>query len=82
VGDDSTARPRALVIEDEFIIAVHLEAALSGAGREVVGPVGDLAAGLDLAARERLDAALLGLKIQGEDVSPVAEALAARACPS
>jgi DNA-binding response OmpR family regulator len=70
-----------LLAEDEVIIAIHLEEALGGAGWEVVGPVADVGSALGLAARERLDAALLNVGLRGERSFPVAEALAARGVP-
>jgi CheY-like chemotaxis protein len=70
-----------LVVEDEAIVAMHLEALLRGAGWEVVGPVGRADAALGLAGRESLDAALLDLDLRGESGVPVGEALAARGVP-
>ena len=79
--DGGAARPRVLVVEDEAIVAMHLERVLEGAGWEVVGPAGQVDAALRLAWREPLDAALLDLDLRGESGAPVAEALVARGVP-
>ena len=79
--DDGPARPRVLVVEDEGIVAMHLERVLRDAGWEVVGPVAHQLAALRLARREPLDAALLDLDLRGESGAPVAEALVARGVP-
>jgi hypothetical protein len=70
-----------LVVEDEAIIAMHLERVLEDAGWEVVGPVAHQLAALRLARREPLDAALLDLDLRGRSGAPVAEALVARGVP-
>ena len=45
---------RVLVVDDEFLIAAQLEADLTAAGAEVVGPSQTLQEASDFAARERL----------------------------
>ena len=79
--DDGVAKPRVLLVEDEPIVAMHLERVLRDAGWEVVGPVAHQLAALRLARREPLDAALLDLDLRGESGAPVAEALVARGVP-
>ena len=79
--DGGAARPRVLVVEDEAIVAMHLERVLEGAGWEVVGPAGQVDAALRLAWREPLDAALLDLDLHGRSGVPVGVALAARGVP-
>jgi DNA-binding response OmpR family regulator len=79
--DGGAARPRVLVVEDEAIVAMHLERVLERAGWEVVGPAAHQLAALRLAWREPLDAALLDLDLRGESGAPVAEALLARGVP-
>src|SRR5215213_6916651 len=56
---------RALVAEDEALIAMDVEAALRRAGWEVVGPVSRAADAARLAAREPLDAAVLDIGLGG-----------------
>jgi CheY-like chemotaxis protein len=81
MADDGVAKPRVLVVEDEAIVAMHLERVLERAGWEVVGPAAHQLAALRLAWREPLDAALLDLDLRGESGAPVAEALVARGVP-
>jgi len=72
---------RILVVEDEMLIAMVVEAVLDDAGCEIVGPIGRLAPAVESAEREAIDAALLDVNLHGEEVFPVAEALAARNIP-
>ncbi len=81
MSDGGPWRPRVPVVEDEAIIAMHLQTVLEDAGWEVVGPVAHAVAALRLARREPLDAALLDLDLRGESGAPVAEALLARGVP-
>lgn len=64
-----------------MLVALDLEAALAAAGAEVIGPATRLDEALDLARRERLDAAVLDINLDGEPVFPVAEALLRRTVP-
>ena len=71
-----------LVVEDEALIALDLEARLGRHGWRVLGP----AATVDQALRllrdgETPDVALLDVNLGGEPVTPVAEALRARGVP-
>lgn len=80
-GDALRGR-RILVVEDEYMIADEVAEALETAGAEVVGPVGQVGAALDLARVEgRLDGALLDVSLNGEMVWPVLDALAERGVP-
>ena len=72
---------RVLVIEDEFLIAMDIQAMLRDIACEVVGPIGDLASALRAARQETLDLALLDVNLGGEPVTAVADALVARAVP-
>src|SRR5215472_16235542 len=72
---------RVLIIEDEAMIAGMIETILSAAGWSVVGPVGTLERALDTIERERLDAALLDVRINGRDVYGVADVLMQRGIP-
>ncbi len=67
--------PKVLVVEDEFMIAMALEAELQSNGFAVVGPAWNVATALRLIASERPDAAVLDVNLSGEWVTPVAEAL-------
>jgi DNA-binding response OmpR family regulator len=72
---------RVLVVEDQFLIAMDLNAILTDAGFDVIGPVGTVAAALDALRAERPDAAILDVNLRGERSTPVAEALQAMHVP-
>ena len=72
---------RILIVEDEFLIAAMLEDMLVDLGAVVVGPAATVAKGLDLAATEPMDAAVLDVNVAGLRIDPVAEALSARGIP-
>ncbi len=74
---------RALVAEDEALIAMEVEAALRRAGWEVVGPVARAAEAARLAAGAGgpLDAAVLNVRLHDELVFAAADLLAARGVP-
>jgi CheY-like chemotaxis protein len=72
---------RILVIEDEFLLAAHIEDILVGAGVEVIGPVGTLDEALKLAKDETMHGALLDVNIDGGRVDDVAAILAQRDVP-
>lgn len=80
-SDRSASGLRVLLVEDEIMVAVLLEDMLSGFGYEVVGPVAQLSKAVEMAQREDLDVAILDVNIKGNEVYPVAEALAARGIP-
>jgi len=81
VNDGAPAQPRILVVEDETILAMMLEDVLLDEGYSVVGPFARVAAALQAAELEALDAALLDVNLAGEMVFPVAEMLARRGIP-
>ena len=60
-----------LVVEDEALIALHLEFILERHGWRVLGPAASVAP----------DLALLDVNLRGEPVTPVAEALRAQGVP-
>ena len=72
---------RVLLVEDEFMVALLIEGELAGLGCEIIGPVGRLDKALEIAQREAVDVAILDVNINGDEVYPVAEALAARGIP-
>lgn len=78
---EAHARPRVLVVEDEYFIADDLAQALAQEGIEVLGPVGDPAEALAIIERERIDRAVLDINLHGELVFEVARALKARGVP-
>jgi CheY-like chemotaxis protein len=72
---------RILVVEDEFLLAAHIESVLEEEGVEVIGPVGSLGEAVKLASDVDLDAALLDVNIDGGRVDDVADILARRRIP-
>lgn len=72
---------RILVVEDEAMIALVLEATLVHLGVIVLGPVARLSDALDIAQSQEFDGAILDVTIRGGHVYPVAEILMARGIP-
>lgn len=66
---------RVLIVEDEFLIAHDLKRALVALNAEVVGPVGNLPAGLALLEGEKLDAAVIDVNLSGTMSFPLADRL-------
>jgi DNA-binding LytR/AlgR family response regulator len=85
MGDVATDRLRdkiILIVEDEYMLAVHVADFLQAEGARIVGPVGTVRAAMVLVEKgDRLDAAVLDVNIRGEPVYPVADALIAREVP-
>ena len=72
---------RILVVEDEFLIAMHIVDILEDDGYQVVGPVGTLVEAVDIATGGDLDGALLDININGGRVDHVADILDRRGVP-
>ena len=66
---------RILIIEDEPLVAMELEASLTAAGCEVAGLAGTLAEARSLVAQVDFDAALLDVNLAGHAVDEIATAL-------
>jgi two-component sensor histidine kinase len=71
---------RVLVVEDAVLLALELEAALSEAGAQVIGPAASLDEALAMLDLE-FDVALLDADLNGRSAAPIAEALTARGRP-
>lgn len=71
---------RVLIAEDDPLIAMLLDDALSEAGAQVLGPAANVADGLAL-LMALPHAALLDLNLQGQTCEALADALAARGIP-
>ena len=67
-----------LVVEDEALIALDLQALLEEAGYRVIGPASSPAAALQLLNQSDPDVALLDVNLGRSDVFDVANALATR----
>lgn len=72
---------RVLVVDDETLIVMLIEAMLEELGCEVVGPAYDLAEGLALAREADADCAILDVNLSGQPINPIAQALRARGVP-
>nr|WP_281375419.1 response regulator [Hansschlegelia beijingensis] len=70
-----------MIVEDEFLIAMHLQRLLEEHGWRVIGPVATVRAALRLLEEKLPDVALLDVNLGREMVTPVAEALRARSVP-
>ena len=70
-----------LVVEDEFLIAMDLEAMLERLGAQVLGPAATVHAAFRLLETLRPDVALLDVHLKDGLVTPVAEALRSRSIP-
>lgn len=67
---------RVLVVEDEMLLAMDLEATLTERGYQVLGPVPTVAQALRVIEEQSPDAALLDINLGTEQVFPAADALA------
>ena len=74
-------RQRILIVEDEPFIALAIEAMLLEVGFDVAGSAAQISTALELIGRERIDGAILDVNLGSQRIDPVADILAARACP-
>jgi PAS domain S-box-containing protein len=72
---------RALLVEDEALVAMMMENLLVELGVEVVGPFGTLAEAMVAAKGEAFDVAVLDVNLDGGTVYPLAHHLAERNVP-
>jgi two-component SAPR family response regulator len=72
---------RILVVEDEYLLAMDLQEQLNDEGLDVVGPVGSVKGALDLLDTEAVDAAVLDISLNGENIIPVVEVLSKKGIP-
>lgn len=72
---------RVLLVEDETLLAMQLEAALAELGCQVVGPVAQLDAAKRMIRRAGFDCALLDIDLRGRPAYPLAELLDGRGVP-
>src|SRR5574341_760011 len=72
---------RILIVEDEWLVAIELQALLEQQGGVVLGPVNTVARALRLLDHERPDVALLDLNLNGQRSTPVASALSVQGVP-
>ena len=79
--NDSTEQPRVLVVEDEYLIRMLLEDMLADLGYAVAAAVGSIAEARAHAADGDFSAAILDVNLEGQEIFPVADILAARRLP-
>lgn len=72
---------RILVVEDEYLAALDMADMVERQGGTVVGPVGRLDPAILLALAERLDGAVLDVRLGRETSLPLAELLSDRGVP-
>jgi len=70
-----------LLVEDEFLLALHLEDLLQSRGGTVLGPFPKLDEAMRAALREDFDFAILDINLNGTMVYPLADDLLARGIP-
>src|SRR5664280_1571579 len=68
---------RALMVEDEMIVAWLLEDMLTDLGCAVIGPAGNVNQALAMIEAEAIDVAVLDVNLNGQLSYPIADALAA-----
>jgi CheY-like chemotaxis protein len=72
---------RVLIVEDEVLVSILIEDALTDLGIEVAGVAGTLEEALAHAEAGDFDCAILDVHLQGKDIFPLAEMLEARGVP-
>ena len=70
-----------LLVEDQAIVACDLQRFLGSTGYHVVGPVGSPDEALSKIANGKLDGAVLDVKLTGDAVAQIADALKAAKVP-
>ncbi len=72
---------KALIVEDEFLVAMMIADMLTDLGHDVIGTATNLAAALQKSSSLPVDFAVLDVNLNGEFSYPAADALAARGIP-
>jgi DNA-binding response OmpR family regulator len=70
-----------LLVEDEALIRMMLFEMIEDLGHRVIAEAGSVIEGRSLAEIEQYDLAILDINLKGNNVRPVAEAIAARGLP-
>jgi CheY-like chemotaxis protein len=77
----ATPAKRVLVVEDELMIRMLLEDMLGELGYTVAAEAGRIDEALEATKNADFDLAILDVNLDGQPISPVADALAARGTP-
>ena len=72
---------KVLIVEDNYLIAAHLAAAMEGDGFKVIGPVATAVTAVRRVDEEALDGALLDARLREGSAVDVASALRAHRVP-
>lgn len=80
-GTTSLEGMRVLIVEDEYMIADDLAAALQKSGGETVGPVSTIGQAEELLRKRPVDAAIIDFNLRGEMAAEFIERLAATGLP-
>ena len=80
-ADAATSRRHIFVVEDELMIRMLLEDMLGELGYTVAAAAANMNEALEAAKNADFDLAILDVNLNGEPVSPVADALVARGVP-
>jgi PAS domain S-box-containing protein len=80
-GHGNLRGKRILVIEDEPLVSMEIEACLSEAGAAIAGPAGTVARARQLIESETFDGALVDANLGGETTDEIAVALTAKGIP-
>ena len=78
---NSSAMPRLLVVEDEYLIRMLLEDMLDDLGYRVAAAVGTLSEARQIATDGDFSAAILDVNLDGQEIYPVADILTKRGLP-
>jgi len=81
MANSTTAKPRVLVVEDEYLIRMLLEDMLADLGFAVGAAAGTIAEASGFAAKGDFQVAILDVNLDGEEVFPVADILIKRGLP-
>jgi CheY-like chemotaxis protein len=72
---------RLLIVEDEALVAMELEDLICSLGAEAVGPFGCVADALEALRRERVNGAVLDVRLDGDTTFQIADVLLQAANP-
>jgi len=81
VSPRALAGANLLVVEDNYLLLMDLEAVLLGAGADVVQPCRTIEDALLISETDGISAAILDVRIGADSIVPVARKLAARGTP-
>ena len=79
--NSAPARPRVLVVEDEYLIRMLLEDMLEELGYDMAAGVGTVSEASEAASNGDFHAAILDVNLDGQEIYPVADILAERGLP-